>query len=126
MRAIRSVGMKPELFVRKMLHRNGYRYRLHRYDLPGRPDIVFPAQKKIIFVHGCFWHQHSLKTCKIVRRPKSNTEYWFPKLLRNRSRDAQHLQALKKLGWKVLVVWECQLKEDVRIQARLLKFLGQR
>ncbi|MFP6871615.1 MAG: DNA mismatch endonuclease Vsr [Nitrospinota bacterium] len=110
MRAIRSKGMKPEMIVRSITHRMGFRYRLHRSDLPGKPDLVFPDRRKAIFVHGCFWHQHTAKTCKITRIPKSNLEYWIPKLERNNARDKKNRSALRKLGWDVLIVWECQLK----------------
>jgi len=110
MRAIRSKGMKPEMTVRSITHRMGFRYRLHRSDLPGKPDLVFPDRRKAIFVHGCFWHQHTAKTCKITRIPKSNLEYWIPKLERNNARDKKNRSALRKLGWDVLIVWECQLK----------------
>lgn len=124
MKNIRSTGMKPELIVRKLLHKNGYRYRLHRYDLPGRPDIVFPGRQKIVLVHGCFWHQHENSRCKLTRRPKSNTGYWLPKLQRNRRRDAEHLVELRKLGWKVIVVWECELPGgEQKLLTRLQKFL---
>jgi len=125
MRRIRSTGMKPEMLVRKLLYGAGYRYRLHRYDLPGRPDIVFANRKKIVFVHGCFWHQHDAGKCGLSHRPKSNTGYWLPKLERTRRRDAKHLVELKKLGWRVFVVWECELKKDTAILLRrLLNFLG--
>ena len=110
MRAIRSKGMKPEMIVRSITHHMGFRYRLHRSDLPGKPDLVFPDRRKAIFVHGCFWHQHTAKTCKITRIPKSNLEYWIPKLERNNARDKKNRSALRKLGWDVLIVWECQLK----------------
>ena len=126
MRAIRSKGMKPEMIVRRLIHRMGFRYRLHRHDLPGRPDLVFAARKKVIFVHGCFWHQHSAKDCKLVRRPKSNTDYWLPKLDRNAKRDRDHVNALNEAGWEVLVVWECEVKTDRRLESRLRKFLESR
>ena len=91
MRAIRSKDMKPELIVRRLVHGMGYRYRLHRQDLPGRPDLVFPSRKKLIFVNGCFWHQHDEKDCKLVRKPKSNQAYWLPKLERNCSKGPGEL-----------------------------------
>src|SRR5215475_4488942 len=97
MRAIRSKDMKPELAVRSLVHRMGYRYRLHRHDLPGRPDMVFPGRKKVIFVHGCFWHSHN---CKVAHVPKSNRDYWGPKLERNRMRDEKNLAALEAAGWQ--------------------------
>jgi DNA mismatch endonuclease (patch repair protein) len=123
MRAIRSTGMKPEMLVRRLVHGLGYRYRLHGHDLPGRPDLVFAPRRKIIFVHGCFWHQHA--GCKLAHAPRSNISYWRPKLARNVARDAAHLSALKKNGWKVLVVWECQTKNVARLSQRLKRFLGQ-
>ena len=110
MSAIRSKGMKPEMTVRRRLHSMGYRYRLHRKDLPGKPDLVFPGQRKVILVHGCFWHQHADPDCKIARRPKSNKEYWLPKLERNVARDAKHQVQLRELGWDVLVIWECEVR----------------
>ena len=115
--------MKPEMTVRKLVHGMGYRYRLHRHDLPGRPDLVFSSRKKIIFVHGCFWHQHGKKNCKLVRRPKSNKEYWLPKLERNVERDKEHQWALEKEGWDVMVVWECEVGEGEQIGRRLRSFL---
>lgn len=122
MRAIRSKNMKPELAVRSLVHRMGFRYRLHRHDLPGRPDMVFPARKKVIFVHGCFWHSHNCKTAHV---PKSNRGYWGPKLERNRMRDAKNLIALKTSGWQSLVLWECELSDQEDICARIRRFLGQ-
>lgn len=121
MRAIRSTGMKPELAVRKLVHGMGYRYRLHRSDLPGKPDLVFSSRQKIIFVHGCFWHSHS---CKLSHTPKSNASYWNPKLHRNKERDAENLVVLKDLGWSVLIVWECETREVSVLKTRLRKFLN--
>ena len=96
MRRIKNKGMKPEMAVRRLVHGLGYRYRLHRKDLPGRPDLTFGPKRKVIFVHGCFWHQHS--QCREGRPPGSNAGYWGPKLARNVERDAQHLASLKELG----------------------------
>lgn len=124
MRAIRSKDMAPELMVRKLVHGMGYRYRLHRRELPGKPDLVFVARRKVIFVHGCFWHQHNSAKCSDSRLPKSNQEYWNPKLERNTARDRQQVAALKRLGWKVLVVWECETKHPSRLVKRLQTFLG--
>ena len=124
MSAIRAEGMKPEMVVRKMVYRMGYRYRLHQHHLPGRPDLVFSSRKKVIFVHGCFWHQHDLRTCKIVRLPKSNTSYWIPKLKTNAERDSQHYRSLKELGWAVLVIWECEIADMKSIERRVRRFLG--
>ena len=120
---IRDKGMKPEMAVRRITHAMGYRYRLHRKDLPGKPDLVFPGRRKVIFVHGCFWHQHSDPACKIARRPQSNQDYWLPKLERNVTRDAEHKTQLAKLGWDVLVLWECEVKAGDGIAERIREFL---
>ena len=121
MRRIRSKGMLPELAVRSLVHRMGYRFRLHRKDLPGKPDLVFALRRKVIFVHGCFWHSH--RGCKIAHKPKSNADYWGPKLKRNQARDKKNLAALTALGWKPLVIWECELKKGSAASARIRKFL---
>jgi DNA mismatch endonuclease, patch repair protein len=124
MRAIRSKGMKPEMVVRRLAHRLGYRFRLHRKDLPGTPDIVFPSRRAVIFIHGCFWHQHPAADCKDARIPKSNMDYWQPKLLCNQARDAEHEKALLANGWRVLVIWECQTKDEMVLRKLLLSFLN--
>lgn len=124
MRRIRSKGMKPEIAVRQLVHSLGYRYRLHAKELPGRPDLVFRPRKKVIFVHGCFWHQHPSTWCKIVRKPKSNTGYWLTKLETNVARDAQNIKALRSDGWKVLILWECQVANREKITQIIHKFLG--
>ena len=126
MRAIRSKDMKPELAVRRLVHGMGYRYRLHRHDLPGRPDLVFAGRRKVICVHGCFWHQHADPACKISHRPKSNRDYWLPKLKRNVVRDIEHLARLSELGWDSLVVWECEVRTGDGIADRIREFLGRR
>ena len=113
MRRIRQTDTKPELAVRRAAHQLGYRFRLHRRDLPGTPDLVFPRLRKVILVHGCFWHQHP--GCRLARTPKSRLDYWLPKLERNRKRDAEVQAALRKLGWDVLVVWECQVGKDPNV-----------
>ena len=123
MRAIRSKGMKPELAVRRLVYSMGYRYRLHRHDLPGRPDMVFAGRRKVIFVHGCFWHQHPVTDCKLTHRPKSNLEYWEPKLRRNQERDAAHRARLAEFGWDVLVIWECEVKIAEGLAHRIRGFL---
>lgn len=123
MRRIRSKGMKPELDVRRLVHGLGYRYRLHVESMPGKPDLVFPVRRKAILVHGCFWHQHLNRGCKIVRKPKSNETYWTKKLKDNASRDAQHLAALRKAGWRVLVIWECQTANLGTLAERIRAFL---
>lgn len=108
--------MKPEVEVRRLVHGLGYRFRLHRKDLPGKPDLVFPRLHKVILVHGCFWHQlhHPEPLCKDARLPKSNTAYWLPKLERNRDRDAENLNQLENLGWKSLIVWQCEVESKDR------------
>lgn len=121
MSRIRSTDTKPEMLVRRLLHRLGYRYLLHKRDLPGAPDLVFPARRKAIFVHGCFWHQHS--NCIDGRIPKTRRSYWVPKLSRNVQRDREHRTALRRLGWSSLVVWECEIKNEQKVTAQLLKFL---
>lgn len=123
MRAIRSSGTKPEIVVRKMVHGLGFRYRLHSRDLPGKPDIVLRSRRKAVFVHGCFWHQHDNGICLDGRTPKSNTGYWSPKLARNVQRDAEHVAALKAAGWRILIVWDCETKNDARLRKTLVRFL---
>lgn len=125
MSKIRSKGMKPEMTVRRLLHSMGYRYRVHG-DLPGKPDLVFPARRKVIFVHGCFWHQHPDPACKIVRRPKSNRSYWSAKLRRNVERDAENCARLHGLGWKVLVIWECEVRAGTGLAERAADYLEAR
>jgi DNA mismatch endonuclease, patch repair protein len=123
MRAIKSKDTKPELAVRRLAHSMGYRYRLHRKDLPGKPDLVFPGRKKVIFVHGCFWHQHELEQCLDGRRPKSNTVYWDTKLQRNVERDIRNQEKLREAGWRSLVVWECEIRDVDRIRSCIGSFL---
>ena len=121
MSLVRSKDTKPELLVRKLVHGMGFRYRLHDVSLPGTPDLVFAARKKIIFVHGCFWHRHG--TCKNTRWPKSKLDFWKPKLEKNHSRDQANRKTLKKLGWRVLVLWECQIENAERLSHRIRQFL---
>jgi DNA mismatch endonuclease, patch repair protein len=123
MRRIRGKDTEPELVVRRTLFRLGYRYRLHSDKLPGKPDVVFPTLRKAIFVHGCFWHNHSHRGCKIARFPKSNSDYWAEKLRRNVRRDSARRADLRKMGWKVLIIWECQTKSIERQLSRILRFL---
>ncbi|WP_167089332.1 very short patch repair endonuclease [Parvibaculum indicum] len=108
MARVRSKNTKPELVVRKLAHSLGYRYRLNRRDLPGTPDLVFPRLKKIIFVHGCFWHQHKDANCWRSRIPKTRQDFWIPKLQGNVARDTRSQDELRRMGWDVLVVWECE------------------
>jgi DNA mismatch endonuclease, patch repair protein len=121
MRRIKSKNMKPELLVRSLIHRMGYRFRLHRKNLPGKPDLVFPTKKKAIFVNGCFWHQHS--GCREGRMPGSRQEYWVPKLERNVQRDARNTELLREAGWKVLTIWECEVKDEPAVTRTISKFL---
>lgn len=121
---IRSKDTSPEIIVRKLTHSLGYRYRLHRKDLPGKPDIVFSNRKKIIFIHGCFWHQHDDPSCKIARIPKSRTEYWVPKLQRNIERDREHQAQLLSMGWRMLVIWECEVKDLEKLTYKIRKYLS--
>ncbi len=107
MSAIKSKNTKPEIAVRKLLHSMGYRFRLHRKDLPGSPDIVLPKYKTVIFVHGCFWHRH--ENCKYASNPKTRKEFWENKFKANVKRDKNNFKELKNLNWKVLVIWECEL-----------------
>jgi len=115
--------MKPELAVRQLVHGMGYRYRLHRKDLPGKPDLVFGPKKKAIFVHGCFWHGHDDPMCRDARQPKSNQNYWGPKLQRNRERDAASIKALEDAGWQTLIVWECNTRDEAMLKGALQSFL---
>jgi DNA mismatch endonuclease (patch repair protein) len=124
MRRIRSKGMKPEMAVRSLVHSLGYRYRLHRRDLPGKPDLVFGPKKKVIFVHGCFWHGHDDPNCiDGQRKPKSNLDYWLPKLERNKKRDQENQGELTRLGWSVLTVWECETRDLNKLAEILRLFL---
>lgn len=110
MSKIRSKDTKPELMLRSLLHKAGYRFRVHRKDLPGNPDIVLPKYNTIIFVHGCFWHYH--EDCREGRIPDTNTKFWKEKLERNVERDKKNQERLKKAGWDVLVVWECKIENE--------------
>lgn len=121
MSRVRSKDTKPELLVRRLTHSMGYRYRLHYGKLPGRPDMVFPGRKKVIFVHGCFWHLH--EGCPLNRPPRSRADYWLPKLRGNKERDARNQAQLREQGWDILVVWECKLKAPAELASRIRKFL---
>ncbi|NMY43490.1 DNA mismatch endonuclease Vsr [Pseudomonas sp. WS 5013] len=122
MARVKSKGTKPEMLVRRLVFSMGYRYRLHGSRLPGHPDMVFKGRRKVIFVHGCFWHRH--EGCKLARLPKSRLDFWLPKLEGNRQRDAQKLEQLCEQGWKSLVIWECELKDLGSLEKRLRAFLG--
>ncbi|XBQ16166.1 MAG: very short patch repair endonuclease [Oceanicaulis sp.] len=122
MAKVRQKNTGPELTVRRLAHRMGYRFRLHRKDLPGSPDIVFPGRKKAVFVHGCFWHGHDCP--RGSRKPKQNAAYWSAKIARNTARDAEAEAGLRALGWDVLIVWECGLKDLDATAQTLAEFLG--
>ncbi|MDH7601926.1 MAG: DNA mismatch endonuclease Vsr [Armatimonadota bacterium] len=121
MSRVREKNTSPELIVRSFVHRLGYRFRLHRKDLPGKPDIVFPSRRKVIFVHGCFWHGHQCP--RGDRIPKTRQSYWLEKIARNTTRDSQHEQELASLGWKSLVIWECQIKDLGLLHSTIVAFL---
>lgn len=122
MSRIRSKNTNPEVTVRRMLHARGLRFRLHRRDLPGKPDIVFPRHRLAILVHGCFWHQH--EGCRLASKPKSRIEYWTPKLSGNVRRDLKAQAALRALGWRVEIIWECEARSAKAIDARLSEILS--
>ncbi|MFH1139876.1 MAG: very short patch repair endonuclease [Pseudomonadota bacterium] len=122
MARVKGKDTKPEKVVRSILHRMGYRFRLHRKDLPGKPDIVLPRHKKIIFVHGCFWHGH--EGCSRARRPSTNESFWNTKLNRNQKRDLDNQEILRRSGWKILILWECQIKDIENTVIILERFLN--
>ncbi len=122
MRAVKGQDTSPEKTVRRLIHHMGYRYRLHRRDLPGKPDLVFASRRKVVFVHGCFWHGHGCK--RGARMPKTNVDYWRRKIGRNVERDAEHHANLRALGWDVMIVWECELKDTAALAERIKAFLS--
>jgi DNA mismatch endonuclease, patch repair protein len=121
MARVRSKNSRPELFVRKLVYALGYRYRLHQRDLPGSPDLVFRPRQRVIFVHGCFWHRHA--KCALARMPKSRVDFWSEKLEGNRRRDERNKRALAREGWRVLTIWECQVRDASRLEAKIRRFL---
>lgn len=121
MSRVRSTDTKPEMRVRRLVHGLGYRYRLHVRELPGTPDLVFPSRRAVIFVHGCFWHRH--ENCALARLPKSRLDFWRKKLESNTTRDAAQQERLRELGWRVLVVWECQLGDTAKLTDTIRHFL---
>src|ERR1700733_10177497 len=123
MALIRGKDTKPELLVRRIAHSCGYRYRLHVARLPGMPDLVFPSRRKIIFIHGCFWHRHPASGCPLARLPKSKLGFWVPKLAENRRRDLRNIAKLRREQWNVSILWECQLKDPAHIERRIRRFL---
>jgi len=122
MRAVKGADTTPELAVRRLAHGMGFRFRLHRKDLPGKPDLTFPRLRKVIFVHGCFWHGHDC--ARGARVPVQNRDYWTRKVARNTERDRNAQSALQRLGWKSLVVWECEIRDQARLRRALRRFLG--
>lgn len=121
MASIRGKDTKPEMIVRRCLHAMGYRYRLHRRDLPGTPDIVFPGRRAVIFVHGCFWHRHP--GCRLAAVPSTRRDFWEAKIAANRARDRQATARLRHDGWRVAIVWECQTRKATGLESRLRHFL---
>jgi len=121
MAAIKGKNTKPEMVVRQLVHRLGYRYRLHRKDLPGKPDLFFPSRRKIIEVYGCYWHMHDCPYGRVV--PKTNVEFWQTKRLSNVTRDKKNMKELAKQGWRVLILWECEVKDTTKLQERIRQFL---
>ncbi|MBP0614248.1 very short patch repair endonuclease [Jiella mangrovi] len=123
MSRVRGKDTRPEMSIRKLVHGMGYRYRLHRKDLPGSPDLVFPSRSKVIFVHGCFWHRHPDPDCKLARMPKSKLEFWEPKLSKNRVRDVGNEEKLRNMGWECLVIWECEIRNTASLREKIVAFL---
>ncbi|MBU1695238.1 MAG: very short patch repair endonuclease [Verrucomicrobia bacterium] len=121
MSRILNADTKPEMIVRRLVHGMGYRYALHVKALPGNPDLVFRPRSKVIFVHGCFWHQHR---CRQYRMPKTKHLFWEPKLAKNKARDGRNQRELRRLGWRTLTIWECQLKTGTVLKSRIKRFLG--
>lgn len=120
---IRGKNTGPEMVVRRLVHAMGYRYRIHRKDLPGRPDLAFITRRKVIFVHGCFWHRHADSSCKLARTPKSRPEFWVPKLEANARRDEQNEVKLRGVGWDILKIWECELRDHASLKSKIESFL---
>lgn len=121
MAAIKGKNTKPEMVVRRLVHSLGYRYRLHREDLPGKPDLVFPSRRKIIEVYGCYWHMHDCPYGRVI--PKTNTDFWQNKRLSNVARDTRNIEELSKQGWTVLIIWECEVKNAEKLKTRVTQFL---
>lgn len=124
MSRIRSRDTLPEMVVRRLVHGMGYRYRLHAAEMPGTPDLVFPKLRSVIEVRGCFWHRH--RGCRRSELPRTHTEFWAPKLERNRQRDEENARKLRRLGWRLCVVWGCEVKSPEKLLRRLVRFLGPR
>jgi DNA mismatch endonuclease (patch repair protein) len=123
MSRVKARDTKPEMVVRRILHATGFRYRLHAKDLPGKPDIVHRGRKLAIFVNGCFWHRHPDPDCRLARLPKSRLDFWLPKLEANRQRDMENVARLEVMGWQVLLVWECELRDREQLGNTLRRFI---
>lgn len=123
MARVKGKDTTPEMLVRRLVHGLGYRYRLRAKDLPGRPDLVFRSRRKVIFVHGCFWHRHD--GCKLARLPKSRLDFWKPKLEGNKRRDAEQQEKLRSMGWDFMIIWECELKDLDKVADRVRAFLNE-
>ena len=121
MSRVRNKNTKPEMIVRRLVWSLGYRYRLHSKKLPGRPDLVFPGRKKLIFIHGCFWHQH--ENCRQYRMPRTRLDFWLPKLESNKRRDVKVREELDAMGWSVLIIWECEMKNKDELTNRIRRFM---
>lgn len=121
MARVRGKNTQPELLTRSLVYSLGYRYRLHARDLPGHPDLVFRKARKVIFIHGCFWHRHG--KCRLARLPKSRLDFWVPKLEGNKRRDRRNIRLLVSKGWKVLTIWECQIGNTSQLQEKIRRFL---
>ena len=124
MSRVKPTGSGAELAVRSLVHRLGYRFRLHGKDLPGKPDLVFASRRKVIFVHGCFWHRHPDPNCRLARLPKSRQDFWIPKLDGNRERDMRIERELTALGWQSLAIWECRIRDRPFLENEIRTFLG--
>ncbi|WP_200915884.1 DNA mismatch endonuclease Vsr [Jeongeupia sp. HS-3] len=120
---VRSTDTRLEMVVRRLVHGMGYRYRLHRKGLPGKPDLVFTSRHKVIFIHGCFWHRHDDPTCRLARLPKSRLDFWLPKLSENKARDDRVQQRLADQGWATMTIWECQVRDTEALKRRIREFL---
>ena len=121
MQAIRAKDTKPEIAVRRLTHSLGYRYKLHVSELPGKPDLVFPSRRKVMLVHGCFWHRHNCRKGRSL--PSTRVKFWREKLDRNKVRDAKNRRRLRRLGWEILVIWECQVKNAPALATKIVRFL---
>ncbi len=121
---VKSKDTKPELIIRSAIHKMGYRFRLHKKDVPGKPDLVFSKRRKVIFIHGCFWHRHPDPACRLTRTPKSRVEFWQKKFESNQQRDRSVQEALCSVGWSSMVIWECQLANMHKLKGEIMSFLG--